>query len=121
MTALVGFVNGCVAYQIRDELRITNSQLATVNAQLKAMAADLKEVDASVRQSSPILQKSNHSLGVMENSMEPIRISLRRIDDEMAGFRQMIDKIDKYIPLDIKADTPPPVKQAPTHETTPQK
>jgi septal ring factor EnvC (AmiA/AmiB activator) len=119
--ALLGCADGCVAYQIRDELRTTNSQLVKINVQLSQMAADLKDVNASVRQSNPLLQKSNHSLGVVENSMEPIRISLRRIDDELAGFRQMIDKIDKYIPLNIKADTPPPVKQAPTHERTPQK
>ena len=105
---------GCVAYQIRDELRVTNSKLDKVSAQLA-------QVDASLAETNQKLDRSNRSLSVVEGSMDPIRVSLRRIDDELAGFRQMIDKIDKYIPINIKADTPPPARQSPTHETTPQR
>jgi septal ring factor EnvC (AmiA/AmiB activator) len=105
---------GCVAYQMRDELRITNAQLATMNGKLDKMAADLALTNQK-------LERSNQSLAVTESSMEPIRVSLRRIDDEMAGFREMLDKIDKYVPVNIKADTPEPAKQKSTEETTPQK
>jgi septal ring factor EnvC (AmiA/AmiB activator) len=121
LAAVCFYCNGCVAYQIRDELQSTNRQLARINTQLDKMSADLEQVNSYVRQTNPKLDRSNHSLTVMENSMEPIRISLRRIDDELAAFRQMIDKIDRYIPLNIKPDTPPPAKQTPTEETTPQK
>jgi len=113
--------NGCVAYQIRDELRVTNQRLAHIDSQLDKMSADLAKVNASVAATNPKLEKSNKSLAVMEESMDPIRVSLRRIDDEMAGFREMIDKLDKYIPLNIKPDTPEPKKQEPSQETTPQK
>ena|SRR5271170_6500361 len=113
--------SGCVAYEMRDELKLTNQRLEKMNSQLDKMSAELAQVNASLDQTNQKIDRSNHSLGVMENSMDPIRVSLRRIDDELAGFRQMIDKIDRYIPLNIKADTPPPAKQAPTNETTPQK
>lgn len=112
---------GCVAYQIRDELRTTNQQLAQINAQMKSMAADMHEVDGTVRKTDSNIEKSTRSLHVVETSMEPIRISLRRIDDELAAFREVIDKLDEYLPVDIKPDMPPPARQAPTHETTPQK
>jgi septal ring factor EnvC (AmiA/AmiB activator) len=105
--------SGCVAYQIRDELRVTNSKLDKVSAQLA-------QVDASLAETNQKLNKSNHSLSVVEGSMDPIRVSLRRIDDELAGFREMLDKLDRYLPVNLKADTPQPVKQAPTTETTPQ-
>jgi septal ring factor EnvC (AmiA/AmiB activator) len=114
-------LNGCVAYQIRDELKETNRQLIVINSQLDKMAVDLKQVNVSVTQANPKLEKSNHSLAVLENSMDPIRVSLRRIDDELAAFRQVIDKIDKYVPVDIKPNTPPPAPQPPTQEQTPQK
>jgi len=104
---------GCVAYQIRDELRVTNSKLDKVSAQLA-------QVDASLAETNQKLDRSNRSLSVVEGSMDPIRVSLRRIDDEMAGFREMLDKLDRYLPVNLKADTPQPVKQAPTTETTPQ-
>jgi septal ring factor EnvC (AmiA/AmiB activator) len=112
---------GCVAYQIRDELRTTNHQLERMSIQLDKMEVDLARVSASLAQSDQKLAKSNHSLGIMESSMDPIRVSLRRIDDELAGFREMIDKIDRYIPLNIKPETPQPARQPPTHEITPQK
>jgi archaellum component FlaC len=118
---LVCLCSGCVVYQIRDELRLTNQRLAQINKQLDDMSIELKSVRVSIDQAKPILTRSNHSLGVVENSMEPIRVSLRRIDDELLGFREAMDKIDKYIPLNIKPDVPPPVTQGPTHETTPQK
>jgi septal ring factor EnvC (AmiA/AmiB activator) len=118
---LAWFCGGCVAYQIRDELKTTNQQLVQMSQQLDKMSADLKEVRASVDQTNPKLERSNHSLSVMEQSMEPIRISLRRIDDELLGFREEMDKIDKYIPLNIKPDVAPPMKQSPSRETTPQK
>jgi septal ring factor EnvC (AmiA/AmiB activator) len=113
--------SGCVAYQIRDELRTTNQRLEKMSNQLDKMSAELAQVNVSLAQTNQKMDRSNHSLAVMENSMDPIRVSLRRIDDELAGFREMIDKIDRYIPVNIKADTPPPSKQAPTHETTPAK
>jgi septal ring factor EnvC (AmiA/AmiB activator) len=121
LSPLIAASSGCVVFQIRDELRSTNAQLATINRQLGTMSVDLAQVNASIRQASPAIQTSNHSLHVVESSMEPIRISLRRIDDELVGFREMIDKIDKYIPINIKPETPQPAKQTPTHETTPQK
>ena len=58
---------------------------------------------------------------MIQNSMEPVRVSLRRLDDEMSAFREVLDKIGHYVPGNISPDTPPPAKQEPTHETTPQK
>ncbi|HUB24890.1 MAG TPA: hypothetical protein VL992_05625 [Tepidisphaeraceae bacterium] len=113
--------SGCVAYQIRDELKTTNQRLGQMSQQLDLMAIDIKQARQAVEQANPKLERSNRSLSVMEQSMEPIRISLRRIDDELLGFREEMDKIDKYIPLNIKPSIPPPPKQAPTRETTPQK
>lgn len=114
VAAAWGCGGGCVAYQIRDELRTTNHQL-------EKMSGQLDQIEKELATSNQKLEKANHSLGVMESSMDPIRVSLRRIDDELMGFREMIDKIDRYIPLNIKADTPRPAQQAPTRETTPQK
>jgi septal ring factor EnvC (AmiA/AmiB activator) len=106
--------NGCVAYQIRDQLQATNARLDKMSGQLDQMQRELAQSNAK-------LDRSNHSLSVMETSMDPIRVSLRRIDDELAAFRQVMDKIDKYVPVNIKPDIPPPARQAPTEETTPQK
>ena len=116
-----GCGNGCVAYQIRDELKTTNEQLTKMGSQLDRMEAELGQVNASVAVTNQKVEKSNHSLGVMEDSMDPIRVSLRRIDDELAAFRQVIDKINKYMPVNIKPDIPPPATQPVTTEKTPQK
>lgn len=92
-----------------------------MSGQLDEMKVELDQVNTSLDQSNAKLDRSNHSLLVTETSMDPIRVSLRRIDDELAAFRQVMDKIDKYVPVNIKPDIPPPAPQAPTTETTPQK
>ena len=112
---------GCVAYQIRDELRATNQQLEKVNGRLDTMAAELKEMHETVSKSNGELVNSNKSLTSIDSSMDPIRVSLHRIDDEMAAFREVIDKITKDLPGHLGPSTPPPAKEAPTQEVTPGK
>lgn len=113
--------SGCVAYQIRDELKKTNSELQRIDQRLDTMSADMDKINVSVTDSDHILNRSNRSLSSIESSMEPIRVSLQRIDDELMGFREMADKIAHYVPVNIKPSTPPPPKEAPTTETTPAK
>jgi septal ring factor EnvC (AmiA/AmiB activator) len=105
--SLTPFLGGCIAFEIRDELRATNKKMDDIQQKLS-------EVDQK-------LAASNGTLASIQQDMEPIRISLRRIDDELAGYRQTLEKIDKVVPGKITPDTPPPAKQEPTHETTPQK
>jgi hypothetical protein len=81
----------------------------------------MDKINVSVTDSDHILNRSNRSLSSIESSMEPIRVSLQRIDDELMGFREMADKIAHYVPVNIKPSTPPPPKEAPTTETTPAK
>src|SRR6185295_11147934 len=107
MLPLTLFCNGCVVFQIRDELRATNARL--------------DEIEKRVVSVEQTVASSDSSLKSINESMEPISVSLRRIDDELAGFRQTIDKIDKVIPGKISPDIPPPAPQAPTSGTMPRK
>jgi septal ring factor EnvC (AmiA/AmiB activator) len=113
--------SGCIAYQIRDESQITNRQLVKMNTEIDKLTADLAQVNSSLIQTNEKLEKSDNSIAAMEIALDPIRISVRRIDDELAGFRQILDKMDRYMPVNLKADTPLPARQPPTQQTTPNK
>jgi septation ring formation regulator EzrA len=114
------FLGGCVVFDIRNELRRVNQRLDDVNESLVRVNEQLESVDASLSDVNETLATSDQSLKSINESMEPIRISLRRIDDHLAGAREVIDAIAKVVP-GLKPDTPPPAKQEPTRETTPQK
>src|SRR4051812_23506080 len=116
-----GLLNsGCIAYEMRDELRTINKQLELANAALSDMDHKLVQTQQTVATIHESMESSDRSLKSINESMEPIRISLRRVDDELAGMIQTIQKVDKFVPGKISPDTPPPAKQEPTHETTPQ-
>jgi len=134
LSVLVITSGGCVFWDIRDEVRNTNSRLDAVDAQLAAtndgldatnaklegVNTQLKKVDTSLER----LDATNLSLANMEDRLTLLRslvTSLSSVDVHLASLRKTIGRIDGMIPfLDLGTEgDPEPTPAAEVAEATP--
>jgi len=121
---------GCIFWDIRDEVRNTNSRLGEVesslagtnaslgqtNDELKVVQSGLERLDRTneliggVEQGLHRLDSTNESLVDMHERLALLRSieqSLMRLDTHLAALRQTIGRIDGMIPfLDLGGDEP---------------
>ncbi len=77
-------LSGCVAYEIRDELRTTNFRLSQVETQLEE------------------LQRTNQRLEVVRQQLrilEHIQISLANLDEHLSSVRVIISSMNSMMSL----------------------
>lgn len=75
---------GCVAYEIRDELRTTNFRLSSLETQLEE------------------LQRTNQRLEVVRQQLrilEQVQVSLSNLDDHLSAVRVIISSMNSMISL----------------------
>jgi hypothetical protein len=128
-----GVLPGCVAWEIRDEMRAANARLVEVqgtivqtNERLDRVEAGLTRLDqtntliGTVEQGLGRIDSTNSSLSTLEQQLallNSINTSLSRLDTHLAALRRTIGRIDSAIPfLDLgggaPVETPPPLAQA---------
>lgn len=137
---------GCIAWEIRDEMRVTNANLGEVQSKLAEVDQSLAKLDTtnqsiantnknlddtiarlekanqlidSVGQGLGRLDTTNQSLDTLERQLallESIRVSLSRLDTHLASLRKTIGRIDSAIPF-LDLGGGEPVTDAPALET----
>lgn len=131
--AAMGVLPGCVAWQIRDEMRAANARLIDVqgtivqtNERLDRVESGLTRLDqtntliGTVEQGLGRIDSTNTSLSTLEQQLallNSINTSLSRLDTHLAALRRTIGRIDSVIPFldlggDAPVDAPPPPAQA---------
>jgi hypothetical protein len=118
---------GCVAWEIRDEVRRANTHLGEVRELLVSLEqtkesidrvnATLVETNALIRTADEGIDSANVSLRRLEERLavlDSMQSTLVRLDGHLASVRETIIRIDSAIPVgSIVGDEPPP--------TTPEK
>lgn len=137
------FLGGCVFWDIRDEVRNTNSRLGvvesrlnstnealdTTNTKLESVTGQLKQVDHSldrlditntslgnVDERLVLLKSLDASLARVDTSLTTAQGSLSRLDSHLASLRKTIGRIDGMIPfldLGTSGDPEPVAGDAP--------
>ncbi|HLP85974.1 MAG TPA: hypothetical protein VK157_16605 [Phycisphaerales bacterium] len=122
---------GCIAWEIRDQLKTVNAQLAEVNGsvtvthseiqqvktRLNTMNADLSTTNDKLLEANTKLvdvqsgltrvDTTNSSLGTLDQQLTSMQASLTKIDAHLASLRGTIGKLDSAIPfLDLGGDAP---------------
>lgn len=101
-SALLGallMMPGCIAWQIRDELRRTNDTLEHIQHQLDEVDSKMDYVDTT-----------NQILTDMQET------SLKHLDEHLASLRKTISNIDSTIPF-LKISDDPPEDEPGTEKT----
>lgn len=130
--ALAAFLlPGCIVWDIRDQLKQANAQLAEVNGsvtvthseiqqvknRLNTMNADLGTTNDKLLEANTKLvdvqsgltrvDTTNSSLGTLDQQLTSMQASLTKIDGHLASLRGTIGKLDSAIPfLDLGGDAP---------------
>jgi hypothetical protein len=119
-----GVLPGCVAWQIRDEVRAANAQLVEVQDTIVRTNERLEQTNTligSVEQGLGRIDSTNTSLAALEQQLallNSINTSLAQLDLHMASLRRTIGRFDSVIPfLDLGGDAPLDV--SPTTPTPP--
>jgi hypothetical protein len=89
---------GCVVWEIRDEMRATNAQMGEVSKTLEKTNQRIDEVDQGLAR----IDTTNGSLTDLEERLkllQSIDKSLGRLDTHLASLRKTIGKIDSAIPF----------------------
>ena len=120
---------GCIVWDIRDQLKQANAQLAEVNGsvtvthseiqqvknRLNTMNADLGTTNDKLLEANTKLvdvqsgltrvDTTNSSLGTLDQQLTSMQASLTKIDGHLASLRGTIGKLDSAIPfLDLGGD-----------------
>lgn len=138
---LLPLLQGCVVWDIRNEMRSTNAKLADVkstldtanagldkaNTRLDDVEIGLKRLDRTndliggVEQGMTRIDKTNTSLDTLQKQLDmlaAIEKSLTRLDAHLTAVRKALGSIDSMIPfLDLGGGDPGPVPAV--AETTP--
>lgn len=129
MAAWAVLAGGCIAWEIRDEMRVTNANLGEVQSKLAEVDQSLSKLDttnqsiantnknlddtiARLEKANALIQSvgeglgrldtTNQSLDTLERQLallESIRGSLSRLDTHLASLRKTIGRIDSAIPF----------------------
>jgi hypothetical protein len=94
-------LQGCVVWEIRDELRSANAQLGEVHESLKELEKT-NQLIAEVEVGLGKIDTTNASLGDVDKRLmllQQIEMSLGRLDVHLASLRKTIGKIDHAIPF----------------------
>ena len=122
---------GCIVWDIRDQLKQANAQLAEVNGsvtvthseiqqvknRLNTMNADLGTTNDKLLEANTKLvdvqsgltrvDTTNSSLGTLDQQLTSMQTSLTKIDGHLASLRGTIGKLDSAIPFfDLGGDAP---------------
>lgn len=110
---LLPLLQGCIAWEIRDELRSVNSSLARVESQL----ADTNHLIDNVQDQLTQLEATNDKLAALQERLallDSINASLANLDRHLASLRETIRSIDSAIPLlNFGSKDPEPPANAP--------
>ncbi len=115
---------GCIVGEIRDNLVLANESLARVEVQLQ----EVNETNAHLVELQVTLEKLatiDTSLTNVDNELDGIAESLKRLDDHMVSLRRTLQSIDSTIPfLQIADDEeiterPPDAADEPTPGSDP--
>lgn len=131
---MVAALPGCVAFEIRDELKKANEHLATANTQLMAANTELDIANAKLQEANSRLVQANRDLTVvnghltetilrldgtngqiaslqdnhltsMNTRLDPLGKSLVEVDTHLGSLRRTLENIDSMIPFLTVADS----------------
>lgn len=92
---------GCVAWDIRDELRVTNKELDEVNTGIARTNERIEDVAAD-------LQLANQKLDALQERLDlldSMSASLAKLDEHLASLRKTVENIDSVVPfVEFSAD-----------------
>lgn len=111
LTLLVLPLTGCVAWEIRDELRQTNVLLNSVSGTLRSVRQDLTRVNEQLDKTTTELPPMRTAVEGTAQRVEGVAPALRSIEDHLASLRRTIDNLDRAVPLPNVGgdrDGPPP-------------
>jgi hypothetical protein len=123
---------GCIVWDIRDNLRVANAQLAETNANIHATRTEIAQVHGRLTGMNADLGNTNNKLGeantkllevqsgltrvdttngsltTLDSQLTSMQSSLKSIDTHLAGLRTSLGAIDSLIPfVDLGTDTTP--------------
>ncbi|HVZ93316.1 MAG TPA: hypothetical protein VG797_02285 [Phycisphaerales bacterium] len=123
------FLSGCVAWEIRDDLRMANFQvndvkcdLEKVHGQLDGLKStldttneELAQVKSALGLTNSDLSTANAALGTVHERLrllQSIDASMTKLDGHLASLRRTISKLDDVIPFfefgdETPVETPP--------------
>ncbi len=112
--AATSLLPGCIVGEMRDDLKSTRvgvQNLSDLVPQLKESNAALLKANAQLEQANSRLEVSNAKLTEsvkLLQALEPMKTSLREVNESLASLRKMMENIDRAIPfINITAGTPP--------------
>lgn len=138
LAAIAPFMQGCVFWQIRDQVQSANTKLVTVDDQLQSTNRQLVSVDdqlqnvnrqlvavddqlqtanrqlGSVEGGLTRIDTANSSLSILERqltTLDSMNKSMVRLDEHLAGLRKSLNALDSIVPfIDLGSG---PVSEAP--------
>jgi hypothetical protein len=140
---------GCVVFEIRDELKKANENLATANTQLMVANTELDIANAKLLEANSRLAEANQGLTVvnghlattilklegtngqiatlqskhltnLDTRLDPLGKSLSDVEVHLGSLRKTLDNIDSMIPFINLADPGPDDPADPATAATPQ-
>lgn len=138
LTSTTFLLPGCIVGEMRDDLKSTRvgvESLSDLVPQLKESNAALLKANAQLVEANARLEISNAKLTEsvrLLQTLDPMKASLRDVNESLASLRKMMENIDRAIPLiNITAGTPPadtalerqrqaPVTDPASHAPSPQ-
>lgn len=104
LAATLLMLPGCVAFEIRDELRKTNENLAAANTQLMVANTELDAANAKLLEANARLVDANRDLTTVNGHLGSLRNTLDNIDS-MIPFINITDDGPEPAPTTSPADT----------------
>lgn len=101
--ACAASMSGCVAWDIRDELRQTNQHLETSNQRLASIKGALDEANSELGDVKASLSTTNESMADIQKRLavlDSIERSLTSLDDSLKTVKSLIEKIPFVGPSD---------------------
>ena len=129
---LPAMLSGCIVGEMRDDLRATrvgveklavltpalektNAALERANEQMAAVYRELEQTRLAVEAMPRRVDEANEHLrrsSEMLSHLEPMKVSLRTLDESLGALRKMVENINKAIPLVNLMKGVPPAEKA---------